>query len=250
MKPGVLILGIHIPKQKIILVSGPVDVLEYVDIPSALERYLGRPRKNSYDHLTYLEYHSRYFLDDHPKHSILNRNVYNLIGFENLRKEPMVCILNSIYPKNQELFALRLLLRHIAARSWNELRMDNNELCATFYEAVRRIDLVANQDEEAVICLKDAIALRRPSSDTRFLLALMILYGASREPLESRFSVQLVAKGDIMDSVHHKINRLLSCDIDTVVYIMMPEHLNMSAFFSEKVRPSIKNQELFHMLLG
>jgi hypothetical protein len=37
MKPTVVILGIHLPEQKIILTSGPVDALQRVHIPSSLK---------------------------------------------------------------------------------------------------------------------------------------------------------------------------------------------------------------------
>jgi hypothetical protein len=66
-----------------------------------------------------------------------------------------------------------------------------------------------NQDQQAQICLQDAIELRRPSSDIRFLLVQMVYYGASRETLECRFRSQLADEGDTIDSVHRKIDALL-----------------------------------------
>jgi hypothetical protein len=47
MKPTVRALGIHFPGQKIVLISGPSDALEQIDIPSLLERYFGLPIDNS-----------------------------------------------------------------------------------------------------------------------------------------------------------------------------------------------------------
>jgi ATP-dependent exoDNAse (exonuclease V) alpha subunit len=66
-----------------------------------------------------------------------------------------------------------------------------------------------NQDQEAQICLQDAIGLRRPPSDIRFLLVQMVHYSASRETLECRFRTQLADEGDTIDSVHHKLGALL-----------------------------------------
>jgi hypothetical protein len=54
MKPTVHISGIHLPGQKIVLIYGLGEALEKIDIPSLLERYLGRPIDNLYDHLTYI----------------------------------------------------------------------------------------------------------------------------------------------------------------------------------------------------
>jgi hypothetical protein len=53
MKPSDHVLGIHLPRQKIILTSGPSDALEKIDIPSPLDRCFGRPINSSYDQLTY-----------------------------------------------------------------------------------------------------------------------------------------------------------------------------------------------------
>jgi hypothetical protein len=209
MKPAVLILGIDLPGQKNSLTSGPANALEKIDIPSPLKRYFGRPREGSYDTLTYLDYYSRYSVDAHPTSSDVDQDVCQPVKFANLRKTPVLCIINSVHPRNHELFALRLLLRRFSARNWEQLRICNGEICPTFYEAARQLGLVANQNQEADICLQDAIELRRPPSDLRFLLAQMVNYGADREILESRFSCQLADDGDTFDSVHRKIDRLL-----------------------------------------
>jgi hypothetical protein len=69
MKPTVIILGIQVPGQKIVLTSCREDALQKFDVPSPLERYLGRPRNSSYHYVTYLGYHFRYSLDDHSTSS-------------------------------------------------------------------------------------------------------------------------------------------------------------------------------------
>jgi hypothetical protein len=119
MKPTVQILRIHLPDKKIVLTAPPADAVEKVDIPSSLETFLGRPTDSSSDQLTYLEYHSRSFIVDYPTSSPdVHPDVCNPVRFRNLRKEPMLCIINSVYPKNHELFALKLLLRRFPARTW------------------------------------------------------------------------------------------------------------------------------------
>jgi hypothetical protein len=96
----------------------------------------------------------------------------------------MLCIVNSVHPRNHELFALRLLLRQFPSRTSEELRTVNDEICQHFYEAVRQLRLVANQDQEAESCLQDGIDLNRSSSDIRVILAQMACHGASQEVLE------------------------------------------------------------------
>jgi hypothetical protein len=121
MKPTVHVLGIHLPEQKIVLTSGPGGALEKIDIPSPLKRYFGRPIDSSYDQLTYIDYHSRYFVDTRPASYDLDKDVCEPVRFANPRKNSAVCILRSGHPRMNEPFALRLLLRRVPARSWKDL---------------------------------------------------------------------------------------------------------------------------------
>jgi hypothetical protein len=100
-----------------------------------------------------------------------------------------------------ELFTLILLLRRFPARSWEDLRFHTDEVHQTFYDAARQLGLVSNRDQEAEICLQDAVDLNSPASDIRFLLAQMVYYGAGRESLETRFCDHLADDGDTPDSV-------------------------------------------------
>jgi hypothetical protein len=101
---------------------------------------------------------------------------------------------------------LRLLLRRFPARTWEEPRAVNDKICQNHYEAVRQLGLVANQDQEAEICLQDAIDLNGPPSDIRFILAQMVCHGASRKVLEARFWDHLADEGDTVDSLRRKID--------------------------------------------
>jgi hypothetical protein len=171
MQPSVQILGIHLPGKKRVLTAGPGDAVEKADIPSPIEKYFGRPIDSSFDQLTYLKHHSRYSIVDHPTSLDVHPYVCDPVRFANLRKEPMLCIINSVYPRNHELFALRLRLRRFPARTWEELRAVNDEICQNLYEAVRQLGSVANQDQEAEICLQDAIDLNGSPRDICFILA-------------------------------------------------------------------------------
>jgi hypothetical protein len=66
-----------------------------------------------------------------------------------------------------------------------------------------------NQEQEAQICLHDAVELDRPPSDIRFFLVSMVHSGASGEILECRFRLQLADERNVIDSVHRKIDALL-----------------------------------------
>jgi hypothetical protein len=57
MKRTVHVLGIHLPRQKIVLISGLGDALEKIDIPNPLKRCFGRSIDSSYDQLTYRSSH-------------------------------------------------------------------------------------------------------------------------------------------------------------------------------------------------
>jgi hypothetical protein len=185
MKPTVQILGIPLPGKKKVLTSWPAEAVENVDIRIPIEKYFGHPTNNSFDQLTYLEYQSRYSIVDHPTFADIHPDVCDPVRFANLRKEPMLCIINSVHPRNHELFASRLLVRRFPTRPWEEPLRLNNEICQNLYGAVKQLGLIANQDHEAEICLQDAFDLNRPPSDIRFILAQMVCHGASREVLEA-----------------------------------------------------------------
>jgi hypothetical protein len=208
MKPTVHVLGIHLPGQKIVLTSRPGDALEKIDIPRPLERYFDRPIDSSYDQSFFLDCHSRCSVDAHPASCDVDRDVCEPVRFANPKKNSVICILRSVHPRMHELFALRLLLRRFPARSWENLRFHNGEVHQTFHEAARQLGLVSNRDQEAEICLQDAINLNRLASDMCFLLAQMVYYGTSRESLETRFCDHLADDGDTPDSVHRKIDLL------------------------------------------
>jgi hypothetical protein len=177
MKPIVHVLGIHLPRQKIVLTSGPGDTLENIAIPSPLERYFGRPIDGSYDQWTYIDHHSRSSVDARPVSCDVDKDVCEPVRFTNPRKSSAVCILRSVHPRMHELFALRLLLRRFPARSWEDLRFHNGEMHQTFHEAARQLGLASNRGQEAEMCLQDAIDLKRPASDISFLLTHMVYYG-------------------------------------------------------------------------
>jgi hypothetical protein len=209
MKPTVIILNIHLQGKKIVLTSGRSDAQQKIDNPSPLERYLGRPRHVSHDLELYTEYYAGYSLD--PKHCASNGqpDLCDPVNYANPRKKPVICIMNSVPPDQQELFALRLLLKTIPARSWQELYTVNDQVYNSLYQAAERRGLVSDRNQEAIICMEDAVHLNRPPSDLRFLLSQMVAYGADRSKLERIFWNKLLDEGDDADSLSEKIRALI-----------------------------------------
>jgi hypothetical protein len=129
VKPTVHIPGTHLPGEKIILRSGPDGALEKINLPSPLERQFGCPTDSSYDQLISIDHHSRHSLDAQPSSSDVDRYVYLPVHFANRRKNPVIGVLNSVYPRNHELFALRLLLRRFPARNRERLHSHDGQVC-------------------------------------------------------------------------------------------------------------------------
>jgi hypothetical protein len=210
MKPTVRSLGIHLPGKKIVMRSGRGDPAVQVDVPSALERYLGRPLGEQYDLLTYIEYFAEYSVDSKQRSGDSDGDQCQPAYYANRLQRPILCMLHSVHPRERERFALRLLLRNFAARSWEELRTRNGRRWDTFYEAAHESGLVSDRDDEAVICMQDAVDMRRPPSDVRFLLVQMIAFGASRERLLVMFRNHLADLGDSDADINGKIDVLIA----------------------------------------
>jgi hypothetical protein len=144
MKPTVHVLRIHLPGQKIVLISELGEALEKIDVSSPLERYFGRPIDSSYNQLTYRDYHSRYSVDARPASCDVDKYVCEPVSLANPRKNFVICTLRSVHPWIHELFTLRLLLQRLPVRSWEDLRFHNGELHQTFNEAARQLGLGSN----------------------------------------------------------------------------------------------------------
>jgi hypothetical protein len=110
MKSAVKLLGIRFPGKKLALMTNSADALEKVIPSSSLERYFGRPTDRSYDQSTCVESHTQYSLVDYPTSHNVHRNAHDPVRCTNLRKELVVCLTNSVNPRNHELFVVRLLL--------------------------------------------------------------------------------------------------------------------------------------------
>ena len=87
----------------------------------------------------------------------------------------------SVSPSDQERYYLRLLLLHTpGARSFNDLRTVNGELCQSFHEAALKRELLTT-DDEWVQCMQEACTFQMPN-ELRQLFATILVFGNPADP--------------------------------------------------------------------
>jgi hypothetical protein len=101
-----------------------------------------------------------------------------------------VARLHTIRPGLGEVFYIRLLLLHHAARSYEDLRTINWVRYATFQHAAQAAGLL-QEDEEGRLAMEDAIAEYKSASQLRFLFVLLITEGTSAVELWDQFKDDL-----------------------------------------------------------
>jgi hypothetical protein len=89
-----------------------------------------------------------------------------------------------------EVFYIRLLLLHHAARSFDELRTIGAVMHDTFQHAAQAAGLI-EEDDEARLAMEDAIAEYKSPAQLRFLFVLLIVEGAPAVDLWDRFADRL-----------------------------------------------------------
>jgi hypothetical protein len=117
-------------------------------------------------------------------------------------------MLHEVRACDQQKFALRMLLRHFPARSWDDLRTRNGQLFSDFYQAARAVGLVHDSNYEGRTAMQDAVDMNRPSSDLRFLFVQLVRYGADSHRLFRRFLTRLSDIDDIEEDLRRKIRDL------------------------------------------
>jgi hypothetical protein len=209
MKPTVLMLGIHLPDQKIILTRrGGADAREIVDLPSQLERYFGRPGSPEFDLLKYEDYYSQYTVESRRARDTSCPGLGDPVHVANMRKTDCLCMLHEVRACNQPKFAVRILLRPFSARSWDDFRTRNGQLFPDFYRAARAVGLVQDINYEARIAVQAAVDMNRPSSDLQFLFVQLVRYDADSDRLFRRLLRRLSDIDDIEADVRRKIRDL------------------------------------------
>jgi hypothetical protein len=165
-----------------------------------------------FEDLTFLDYYSQYSLET------LQRSENSLpdgcpnCRYANARRKPILCMFKNVNPSKHELFALRVLLARFPAHSWQDLRTHNGQTWDTCYDTIYQLGLVLDQNQEAHIYIRDALDLGRPPYEIRFLVALMVSYGAHRSLLENEFWSAMAEDGDTALDVHRRLDRLIDRD--------------------------------------
>ena len=138
-----------------------------------LMRYIRRPRGHPFDSLTFLDYFEQFTVQPKQRRKRVNRNQQrgesdgdNSDGFDSddpdpaasdhqdgyqnfvyRRQSPCVCRMNFLKPDCGDLCCLRLLLYHIPASSWEDIRTVDNVLHPTHEAAAQARGLVADLQE-------------------------------------------------------------------------------------------------------
>lgn len=118
--PTVLILQLHLPgEQPVYFDETETDeaILAKTLKQTQLEQYFARPRTEEFDFITFEEYFQKY----NPKSD----------GSVTCRGSPIVAVVRNVDYSDSEHFALYMLLKVVAARSFDEIKQNHN----TFEEA-------------------------------------------------------------------------------------------------------------------
>jgi hypothetical protein len=107
-----------------------------------------------------------------------------------------------------------MLLSRFPARGWEELRTRNGTVFGCVSEAPLAVPLVGDVNQNARICLFDAMRLERPPGDLRFLVILLVRNGASFDLLCPEFVEVLADAGDSEIDVSVKLEALMDSFID------------------------------------
>ncbi|XP_055347620.1 uncharacterized protein LOC129594821 [Paramacrobiotus metropolitanus] len=150
---------------------------------SDLERYFSRPNDELFDSLKYLEYYERYEVTNRKFPARVaqhlrfrdqcgdkSRNVFQLL-------KPIVCRMDVKLLRHGEVWYLRLLLQHKAARSFEELLTVDDVKSSSFAQAAQLMGLLENSSE-AHICMEEAAKRLCSPYQLRTLFCLLTNDGA------------------------------------------------------------------------
>jgi hypothetical protein len=109
MTPTVITLGFHLDGKKIVITGLHEDPKKRVDVPSRLERYIGTPKGEEFNRLTYCDYFGGYVVEARRSSGSGIRDQCRPSHFASRRRKAVICMLRSVTPEKTEEFALRLL---------------------------------------------------------------------------------------------------------------------------------------------
>jgi hypothetical protein len=173
-----------------------------------LIRYFHRPPFPEFNDLSYIQYNQQYIPYPYTAGQLLAddeslETPIPLIPIRKIRKrrrgrQSIACI-QTISPTAGELFYLRCLLTHRAARSFHDLRTFDLQMFPTFHEAAIHMGFFTSLDE-GFYALEEAVSSFIPPSQLRFLFARIILEGYPAVPLWDSFKDHMAL--DFIHSLH------------------------------------------------
>jgi hypothetical protein len=168
---------------------------------SSLDRYFLRPVgvfthndvEINFDNLTYSSYYEIFRLDkynsrhegrlgyfrelSHPK----NPNPFHVIQRNNHNRH--ITRIHPILPSKGEAFYLRTILLHKQARSYDQLRTVDGQLCSSFQEAAIQMGLFAD-DNEVSIAFQEAVTALKTPAQLRVLFVHLLVNDCIPTPME------------------------------------------------------------------
>lgn len=172
--PNVILLHVHLQGEQVVVhdedASHEQRRSAANNAVTDLMRYIRRPRGHPFDSLTFLDYFEQFTVQPKQRRKRVNRNQQrgesdddNSDGFDSddpdpaasdhqdgyqnfvyRRQSPCVCRINFLKPDCSDLWYLRLLLYHIPASSWEDIRTVDNVLHPTHEAAAQARGLVAD----------------------------------------------------------------------------------------------------------
>ncbi|CAN0115114.1 unnamed protein product, partial [Ectocarpus fasciculatus] len=221
--PNVILLFIHLENEQIVVHDDDASEEQRRatarSSTSDLMLYLRRPDGQAFLNLTYLDYFEQYTVEPKQRRrKRRNRNQqrgeseddnsdgydsddvdvsatpHDTDGYNNCvyrRRSPCVCRVNFLRPDSGDIWYLRLLLHHIPASNWTDLRLYNGELHGSHQAAARARGLVADT-EEYDLTFREAIDFSTPR-ELRCLFVTLIIAGAPANTLWETHQDALVA---------------------------------------------------------
>lgn len=177
-EPAVKSLSIHLPCQQL---SQMYRRNGSQSTASTLLRYFARPSIEIFSQLTYTQYYEKYCLYSYSGKEIRESDFLEefIVGFPQFivrqrSKGEVIARIQTISPRHGELFYIRALLLHKAARSFEELRTIQGIVSETFQEAAAALGLFANASE-AEEALQEAVKSYSSPREIRFLFCHLLL---------------------------------------------------------------------------
>ncbi|CAM9949799.1 unnamed protein product, partial [Phaeothamnion confervicola] len=186
--PSVVTLYTHLQGEQNVVFEETATVAERAAAAAALSTqlmcYFARPDDPRFDALTYLDYFEQYTITKPEKGRQTNSKAHDNSFTDKKgnvvkprKQEQPVARLSLMEPTQGDVWYLRLLLSHRAARSFEAMRAVNNELHETNEGAARALGLV-HDDHEYAMAIEEAKTFLT-GSELRRLFVSLLLDGAS-----------------------------------------------------------------------